>query len=70
MVGNAAHEKRKEFATHYLCNTLFAGSQHPSNLPLLKQKQASGKTLVYVCENKTFKHPVEDTREAIKQMVR
>ena len=68
IVGNSVEEKRQELSKHYLPNMIFAGSKLDSNLTLLKNKYSEGRTLIYVCENKTCKNPTENIREALEQM--
>ncbi|HNS11819.1 MAG TPA: thioredoxin domain-containing protein, partial [Bacteroidia bacterium] len=59
ITGDSAHKKRKELQSYYLPNTLFAGSLKESELPLLLYRTAEPKTLIYVCENRVCKLPVE-----------
>jgi hypothetical protein len=47
---------------------LVAGSNKESALPLLQDRYQSGQTLIYVCEGKTCKRPVETMAEAMKQI--
>ncbi len=42
-----------------------AGSTAKSEMPLLKDRFVPGKTLIYVCENKTCKLPVKSVPEAL-----
>lgn len=53
----------------YLPNVLFVGSETESSLALLENKYVDGKTMIYVCVNKSCQLPVEKTEEAIKQIV-
>ena len=68
IVGKDVDEKRRELSKHYLPNKIFAGSTHESKLPLLDNKYVEGKTLIYVCENKTCQRPVSDVNEALQQI--
>jgi len=68
IVGNDAERIRKELALNYLPNTLLLGGKTEGNLELLKMKLQKGKTMIYVCQNKTCKLPVEDVPNALKQM--
>ena len=71
ITGSAAMEKRREVATHFLPNTILAGStQSADELPLLANRFVNGKTLIYVCENKTCKLPVEEVGEGLKLLSR
>lgn len=51
-----------------LTNTIFAVSNVSSDLPLLKNRYVEGKTLYYVCQNKTCNLPVETVEQVIKQL--
>ena len=66
ITGDSAHKKRKELQSYYLPNTLFAGSLKESELPLLLYRTAEPKTLIYVCENRVCKLPVEKVEEALE----
>ncbi|MBL7967152.1 MAG: thioredoxin domain-containing protein [Prolixibacteraceae bacterium] len=66
IVGENAHELAKIFQKHYLPNVIFCVSTGPSDLPLLKNRYASGKTLIYICQNNTCQLPVETVKEALE----
>lgn len=68
IVGKDVDEKRAELNEHYIPNKIFAGSAHESVLPLLENKFMAGRTLIYVCENKTCQRPVSKASEALKQI--
>ncbi len=68
ITGNSTDEKRKELQSHYLPNTVFAGSKKDSELPLLLYRNIESKTLIYVCENRVCKLPVENVAAALKMM--
>jgi uncharacterized protein YyaL (SSP411 family) len=68
IVGKSVDEKHKTLSKHYLPNVIFAGSTSESELPLLRERYSEGKTMIYVCSDKTCKQPVEDPEEALKQM--
>lgn len=68
IVGNSVDEKRKELSEHFIPNAIFVGSKTESNLPLLQNKFVEGKTLIYICKNKTCKLPAENISEALKQI--
>ena len=68
IVGNFVDEKRKQLSEHFTPNAIFVGSKGQGKLSLLQDKIVEGKTLIYVCENKTCKLPTENTSEAVKQM--
>lgn len=51
---------------NYFPNVLFASSSGDSDLEIQKDRYVEGKTMIYVCKNKTCKQPTEDIKEAIK----
>lgn len=58
---------RKEMDKSYHPGLLFAGTAAASDLPLLQQRHATdGKTMIYVCYNRTCKLPVGSVEEALK----
>ncbi len=66
IMGAAANERRNDMIQEYIPNAVFMGSTADSELPLLKYKYMEGKTMIYVCQNKTCKLPVDDVEEAWK----
>lgn len=68
IIGNEALENRNDFFEKFIPNKLLVGTTNNSKLPLLRQKQTNGKTMIYVCYNKTCQKPVETTKEALKQL--
>jgi uncharacterized protein YyaL (SSP411 family) len=68
IVGNDVDEMRGKFSMHYIPHKIFVGSKTESRLPLLQNKFVEGKTMIYVCRNKTCKLPVTEAGEALKQI--
>jgi uncharacterized protein YyaL (SSP411 family) len=68
IIGNDAIEKLNVINQHYLPTVLITGSTKPSDLPLLKDRFSNGKTLFYVCENKSCGLPSEDMIEIISTL--
>jgi len=68
IVGKDAVEKRKELDKNFIPNKLILGGDDEGTLPLLKMKAVKGKTMIYVCKNKSCKLPVENVSEALEQM--
>jgi uncharacterized protein YyaL (SSP411 family) len=66
IVGTEAHEKLDDLNNYYLPNKLIVGSVDENELPLLKNRYISGKTLIYVCVNKACKLPVSEVSQAIE----
>ena len=68
IVGNDWQQKLSALQKNYLPNTVYLGGDNESDLPLLENKLMKGKTMIYVCENKTCQQPVEEAVEALKQI--
>ncbi|HET7117782.1 MAG TPA: thioredoxin domain-containing protein [Hanamia sp.] len=68
IVGNSWQQKLSDLQKKYLPNTIYLGGENEGDLPLLENKLMKGKTMIYVCENKTCQRPVEDAEEALKQI--
>lgn len=68
ILGNDWQQKLSEFHKHYLPNTIYLGGTKEGNLTLLQNKLVEGKTIIYVCENKTCQLPVEKVEAAMKQI--
>lgn len=67
IMGAEADDKNKAMQAQYLPTALFMGGNE-ENLPLLEHKLSAGKTMIYVCRNKTCKMPVTDVGQALKQI--
>ena len=66
--GKNALNTLKELHQNYIPNHLIIGSTENSDLPLLKGKYNTEKTLIYVCVNKACKLPTEDIHKAISML--
>jgi Highly conserved protein containing a thioredoxin domain len=67
-MGSDWEEKLSGFQKHYLPNAIYMGGAIEGSLALTQNKLISGKTMIYVCENKTCQRPVEQVEEALEQM--
>ena len=67
IVGKEWKEKLKQFQKKFLPNVIYSGGDQEGHLSLLENKLVEGKTLIYVCKNKSCRLPVEDVEEALKQ---
>lgn len=67
IAGENHGEVMKEFNSHYLPDTLFYGGDN-TNSALYGSKVVSGKTMIYVCRNKTCQKPVTEVSQALAQM--
>jgi uncharacterized protein len=68
IVGKDVDEKIAELHNHYVPNAIFAVSASGSELDILEQRFVEGKTLIYVCKNRTCQLPVTEVNEALKQL--
>ena len=68
ITGKDALAKNLALQKHYLPQSIYLGTTGEEDLPLLKNKLQEGKTLIYVCVNKTCKRPVESADEAFQQL--
>lgn len=66
--GEQAGEFRAQLEHYFIPNKLIAGSKTLSKLPLLDMKYVKGKTLFYVCQNRTCNAPVSSITEVLKQI--
>jgi uncharacterized protein YyaL (SSP411 family) len=60
VVGKNALVELQKINSNYLPNILIAGSLCSNNLPLLQNRYVEGKTLFYLCENKSCQYPQEN----------
>ena len=65
ITGEEALEKRMELSKLALPFSVILGTTTDSKLPLVKGKTVKGKTLIYICRNKTCQLPVSTVSEAL-----
>ncbi len=68
ITGPGALQARMEFEFYFLPNTLYAGAEKESGLPLLESRFMDELT-IFVCQNFSCQLPVHDVEQAIGQMV-
>lgn len=68
ITGKNWKEMLKELQKFNLPGVLYSGGETEGSLPLIENKVVKGKTLIFVCKNKTCKLPVENVRDALKEM--
>ena len=68
IVGADYEKKRSALSSVYYPNILLLGGENGGSLQLLEQKLVQNKTMIYVCEDKNCKLPVEDVTEAEEQL--
>ncbi len=68
IVGKDVNEKLLKLYNYYIPNAIFVVTAFASELELLKNRFIEGKTLIYVCKNKTCQLPTEKVEEAVRQI--
>jgi uncharacterized protein YyaL (SSP411 family) len=68
VIGPDYAARRDSLLSHFLPNALFLGGPEENELPLLQNKFREGKTMIYVCQNKVCKLPVETVGRAMDQI--
>ncbi len=68
IVGDDFNTKRVEIVKKFYPNILLLGGKDEGTLELLEQKLVQNKTMIYVCEDKNCKLPVEDVTAAEEQL--
>ena len=66
ILGEEAVNKSLEIQYTYLPNSFFLGGKTEEGLELLTDKLQDGRTMIYVCQNKVCKLPVEDVQKAVE----
>jgi len=69
VVGKSSTSFKNQFLKEFIPNICLMGSDNSGSLELLKDKNVPGKTMIYVCENRTCKLPVENFESARKQII-
>jgi hypothetical protein len=69
IVGDNFQIERNKISKLYLPNIILFGGSNESGLALLKDRYVAGKTLFYVCENRVCQLPVDNSGEAIEQLL-
>jgi uncharacterized protein YyaL (SSP411 family) len=68
ITGNEWNEKLIELQQDYLPSAIYSGGAVEGGIPLLEDKIIKGKTMIYVCRNKTCGMPVQDAKDALQQI--
>lgn len=66
IVGKDYASLQKEWQAQYLPNAILLGGANEGTLDLLESKLQEGVTMIYVCQNKVCKFPVEEVNAAIQ----
>lgn len=67
ITGEKSLEYSRELQSYPLPPSLFSGGTS-EDLPLLENKLVTGKTMIYVCKNRTCKLPVDNVKAALLQL--
>jgi uncharacterized protein len=67
IMGEDAIANSRVIQKNYFPLNIYSGGIE-ENLPLLEYKFVKGKTVIYICRNKTCKFPLEDVNEAVQQL--
>ncbi len=68
ILGENYETLRSEMATTYLPNAVLLGGNSEGTMDLLKDKLQEDQTLIYVCQNKVCKFPVDNVEAALNLM--
>jgi len=68
ILGPDAKSLSEDLQSNYLPNSIMLGGTDEGTLKLLKDKLQDGVTMIYVCQNKVCKFPVEDVGAALELM--
>ena len=68
-MGEAWKEKLTALQKNYVPNAMYSGGQKEGTLSLLQNKFVEGKTVIYVCKNKSCRLPVEKVADAMSQII-
>jgi hypothetical protein len=68
IVGNDWREKLSALQKNYLPNAIYLGGSNEGTIALLQNKLVTGSTMIYVCEIKTCRLPVQEVSAALKQI--
>jgi len=68
IIGENAINLLNELQKNYLPQAIFCAGTGENNLPLLQNRYVSGKTLIYICQDKSCLLPVETVNEAIEMI--
>lgn len=69
IMGDDALIARNRMDLGFRPDVIFLGGASEGEIPLLAYKLVDGRTMIYVCQNKTCKFPTDDTQEAFEMMI-
>ena len=68
LTGKEAEAFSLDLQSRFFPDVLFAASAESSEIPLLKNRYTEGETLIYICENRTCRRPVNSVKEALEML--
>ncbi|MBO3697036.1 thioredoxin domain-containing protein [Roseivirga sp. E12] len=69
ILGEEAIDMRNRLDLAFRPDIIFLGGNSEGDIPLLAYKLQEGRTVIYVCQNKTCKFPTDDTEKAYEMMI-
>ena len=69
IIGDDYKRLQTEMMRHYIPHAFLLGGKEEGRLELLKSKLLKGTTMIFVCQNKICKFPVEEVDKALELMV-
>ncbi|OEK01074.1 hypothetical protein BFP97_05935 [Roseivirga sp. 4D4] len=69
ILGEEALSMRNQLDIGFRPDVIFLGGNSEGSIPLLAYKLQDGRTVIYVCQNKTCKFPTDDTEKAYEMMI-
>ena len=69
VLGDDAVIARNNMDLGFRPDVIFLGGASEGEIPLLAYKLVEGRTMIYVCQNKTCKFPTDDTQEDFEMMI-
>jgi uncharacterized protein YyaL (SSP411 family) len=70
VVGKKALELKMEITKNFIPNKIIMGGKDEGTLELLSGKFMKGKTMIFVCQDKSCQLPVQESVKALTQMSR
>jgi hypothetical protein len=69
IVGNNYEKEKEKIGKMFLPNIILFGGTNEGSLEIMRDRFVSGKTLIFVCENRVCQLPVEETEKALNQIL-
>ncbi|WP_442845144.1 thioredoxin domain-containing protein [Leeuwenhoekiella sp. H156] len=68
LTGPQSQNFSRDLNSRYLPNTLIVFEETETDIPIFESRYVAGKTLIYICEQRTCKYPVSTVSEALGLM--